>query len=55
MCRTKSRGKQRTEYTDSLNKFVTRKESLNNELIRRIDEREVWKAMIADVFNRPGT
>ena len=42
-------------YVRSLNNFVTRKESLNNELIRRIDDREDWKAMIADVCNRPGT
>ena len=52
---TKSRGRPRTKYTDSLNNFVTRKESPNKELIRRIDDREGWKAMIADVCNRPGT
>ena len=55
ICGTKSRGRQRTKYTDSLNNFVTRKESPNNELIRRTDDREGWKAMIADVCNRPGT
>ena len=33
----------------------TRKESPNNELIRRTDDREDWKAMIADVCNRLGT
>ena len=44
---TKSRGRQRTKYTDSLNNFVTREESPNNELIRRTDDREDWKAMIA--------
>ena len=27
ICGTKSRGRQRTKYTDSLNNFVTRKES----------------------------
>ena len=52
---TKSKGRQRTKYTDSLNNSVTRKESPNNELIRRTDDREGWKAMIADVCNRPGT
>ena len=52
---TKSRGRQRTKHTDSLNNFVTRKESPNNELIRRTDDGEGWKAMIADVSNRPGT
>ena len=49
ICGTKSRGQQRTKYTDSLNNFVTRKESPNNELIMRTDDREDWKAMIADV------
>ena len=29
---TKSKGRQRTKYTDSLNNFVTRKESPSNEL-----------------------
>ena len=42
-------------HTHSLYNFVTRKKSLNNELIGRIDDREDWKAMIADVCNRPGT
>ena len=52
---TKSKGRQRTNYTDSLHNFVTRKESSNNELIRRTDDREDWKVMIVDVCNRPGT
>ena len=43
------------KYTDSLNNFVTRKESSNNELIRRTDGKEDWKAMITDVCNRPVT
>ena len=55
MCGTKSRERQRTKFPDSLNNFVTRKESPNNELIRRTDDREDWKAMIADVCNKPGT
>ena len=55
ICGTKSRGRQRTKYTDSLNNFVTRKESPNDKLIRRTDDREGWKAMIADVCNRPDT
>ena len=49
ICGTKSRGRQRTKYTDSANNF------LNNELTRRTDDREDWTAMIADVCNRPGT
>ena len=41
ICDTKSRGRQRTKKnTDSQNKFVTRKESPNNEVIRRNDDRE---------------
>ena len=46
ICGTKSRERQRIKY--SLNNFVTRKEFPNNELIRRTDDREDWKAMIAD-------
>ena len=52
---TKSKGRQRTKNTDSLNNFVTRKESPSNELITRTDGREDWEAMIADVSNSPGT
>ena len=52
---TKSRGRHRTKYTDSLNNFVVRKESSNNELIRRTDDREGWDAMIAYICNSPGT
>ena len=51
ICGTKSRGRQHTKYTDSLNKLVTRKESPNNE--GRTDDREDWKAMVADVWSRP--
>ena len=49
ICGTESRGRQRPKYTDNLNNFVTRKESPNNELIRRTDDREDWKTMITDV------
>ena len=55
ICGTKRRGKQGRKYTESLNNFVSRKESPNNELIRRTDVTEDWKAMIADVCNRPVT
>ena len=40
ICGTKSRGSQCIKYTDSLNNFVTSKESPNNELIRITDDRE---------------
>ena len=46
ICGTKSRGRQRTKYTDSLNNFVTRKESPNNELIRRTDDIEGRRHMM---------
>ena len=49
ICDIKSRGRQRTKYTDSLNNFVTRKEYPNNELIRRTDDRDDWRAMIVYV------
>ena len=55
ICGTKSRGRQRTKCTDSLNNFVTRKESPDNELTKRTDDREGWQAMVAGVCNRPGT
>ena len=38
-----------TRKIHSLNNFVTRKESPNNELIRRTGDREDWKAIIAHV------
>ena len=44
-----------THKIHSLNNFVMRKESPNNELIRRTDDREDWMAVIANVCNRPGT
>ena len=52
---TKSRGRQRMKYTESLNMYATKKEISNNELIGRTRDREEWKAMTADVCNRPGT
>ena len=55
ICDTKSRGRQRTKYADSLHNFVIRKESPNNELIRRAYDREDWEGTIANVCNRPGT
>ena len=39
------------KYTDSQNNFVTRTESPNNELIRTTDNKEDWRAMIAEVCN----
>ena len=47
VCGIKHSGRQRTKYTDSLNNYARRKESPNNELIRRPDDREDWKAMMS--------
>ena len=55
ICDTESRGSQCTKCIDSLNNYVTRKESPHNELARRTDDREDWEARIANVCNRPGT
>ena len=38
-----------THKIHSLNNFVGRKESPNNELIRRTEDRDGWKGTIADV------
>ena len=54
MCGIKSRGRQRTKYTDSLKDYVKRKESSNNGLTRRANYWVDWKAVIADVCNIPG-
>ena len=42
------------KYSDSLHNFVTRKESPNMGSSGELTT-EGWKAMIADVCNRPGT
>ena len=52
---SKAEKKTEAKYTDSLNNFVTRKEYPNNEIIKRTDDREDGKAMIANLCNRPGT
>ena len=49
----KSRGREGTKYTDSSNNFLTGKVSPYNEHNRKTDDRELWKAVIAYVCNRP--
>ena len=49
ICGKKSRGKQRTKFTDSLNAFATNNKGTKNELIRRTEKRDEWRAMIVDV------
>ena len=51
----RSRGRQRMKYTDSLNNFATGKQSSINDLIRKADNRDEWRSLIADVCSRPGT
>ena len=55
ICGTKSRATQRINYTDSLNLYITKKESPNNELIRTAGNRKEWRAMVVNVWNRAGT
>ena len=52
----KSRGRQRTKFTDGLNK-IAQKRNINStiDLIRRSECRDDWRAMIIDVCNRPDT
>ena len=51
----RSRGRQRIKYTDSLNNFAAGKQTSINELIRKADNRDEWRSLIADVCSRPGT
>ena len=51
----KSRGRQRTKFTDSLNSYVTGKTTSNIEMIRKTEDRDEWRAMTADACNRHGT
>ena len=52
----KGRGRQRTKFTDNLNK-ITVNHNINNtiDLIRKTECREDWRTMVADVCHRPGT
>ena len=49
----RSPGRQRIKYMDSLNDYVTNKSLRNTELIRKMDNREEWRAMIVDICSRP--
>ena len=52
----KSRGRQRTKYTDNLNK-ITANHNIRTtvDLIRKTECREDWRFVVADVCGRPGT
>ena len=47
---TRSRGRQRITFLDSLSSFVTG----NNTLLRMTEDRDRWRIMIADVCSRQG-
>ena len=55
----RSRGRQRTKYLDSLNKWTTEILDIdkldNNSFLRLSEDRDVWRAMITDACFRPGT
>ena len=51
----RSRGRQRNLFINSLNKYATDGTITNAELIRRTEDREVWRAMVVDVCSRPDT
>ena len=51
ICGAKSRKRQYTKYTDSLNNYVMRKKFTNNKLIGRTVDREEWKAMMANIWH----
>ena len=54
---TRSRGRQRITYLESLNYWMTNKKQNSNRtnLLRISEHRSEWRAMIADVCLRPGT
>ena len=51
----RGRGRQRNTFINSLNNYVTDGTIGNTELIRRTEDREVWRAMVVDVCTRPDT
>ena len=50
----KSRGRQRMKYLDSIRRFLDQ-EYTTEEILRKADNRESWKTLVADVCNRYGT
>ena len=52
----KSRGRQRLNYLNNINRSTTEKESRDNiSFLRLSEDRDEWRTMITDVCSRPGT
>ena len=51
----RSRGRQRLNFLNSLNEWMTNKEKDNISFLRVSENREEWRTMITDVCLRPGT
>ena len=51
---TRSRGRQRISFLDSLSSFVTGNNKDNIALLRMTEDRDRWRIMIADVCSRQG-
>ena len=51
----RGRGRQRNTFINSLNNYAIDGTISNAELIRKIEDREVWRAMVVDVCSRPDT
>ena len=51
---TRSRGRQRITFLDSLSSFVTGNNKDNIALLRMTEDRDRWRIMIADVCSRQG-
>ena len=51
---TRSRGRQRITFLDSLSSFVTGNNKDNIALLRMTEDRDKWRIMIADVCSRQG-
>ena len=53
---TRSRGRQRVTYLDSINNWkTTKKQNSNMNFLRKSEDRSEWRTMITDVCLRPGT
>ena len=51
----RARGRQRTSYLGNLIEWTNEENRQIVPFLRRADDRETWRAMVADVCNRPGT
>ena len=51
----RGKGRQRNTFINSLNNYATDGTITNAELIRKTEDREVWRAMDVDVCSKPDT